>query len=219
MIDEPDAKSKSGQSIQSDNPGESGIISAVGEAPKPTGQPKANDPKKRSQYGKQIVGLLVAASGLIYVGARGGWKTIWGFLDRHNGSIGAIATVAIVVLTVFYVNYSRRQWQTMQGQLDQMKQQLPELQRSAKASEDGAKLARQQAIALQQAVVNMWVSDFVLESPNLTPALPMAIQNEGIAIATGVSFHGAFTWKSEPNHVTVGQPIPIDIENSIAEGQ
>jgi hypothetical protein len=119
---------------------------------------------------------------------------------------GLLLVTSIVIACIYY------------GQLQQMRKATEATEQAAKAAVDGAKLARQQAIALQQAVVNIWVSDFVLESPNLTPALPMALQNEGIAIATGVSFHGAFTWKSEPHHVTVGQPIPIDIEIPLLKG-
>jgi hypothetical protein len=46
------------------------------------------------------------------------------FLDRHGGSVSAVATavsalgtIAIVVLTCFYVHYSRSQWETMQQQM------------------------------------------------------------------------------------------------------
>ena len=39
-------------------------------------------------------------------------KAICRFLDRHDGSITAVATLAIVVLTYFYVGYSKKQWET-----------------------------------------------------------------------------------------------------------
>ena len=130
------------------------------------------------------------------------WIEIWTLIIN-----GVLAIVGIVALTVY-----SGQLKVMQGQLTQMQLQLPEIQRSAKAAEDGANLARQQAIALQQAVVKMWFSDFVIVSPDLHPALPIAFRNDGIAIATKVSFHGAFTWKSEPRNIIIGHPTPVNIE-------
>ena len=50
------------------------------------------------------------------------WKSVVcpfvGFLDQHDGSITALATIVIAFLTFNYVNYSRKQWDTMQQQLD-----------------------------------------------------------------------------------------------------
>lgn len=45
-------------------------------------------------------------------------RVLVGFLDRHSGTITALATVAIVVLTCFYVRYSKRQWETMRDTLE-----------------------------------------------------------------------------------------------------
>ncbi len=55
-------------------------------------------------------------------------------LDNHNGLVSAIAAVEIAILTIAYVVYAKNQWQVMSGQLEQMKEQLPELQKSSKAA-------------------------------------------------------------------------------------
>lgn len=126
--------------------------------------------------------------------------------DIKKGEIALIAinfallVVTIIIAKIYY------------GQLQEMRKATEATAQAAHAAQESADLSRQQAIALQQAVVRMSVSDFVLESPTLQPALPIGFRNEGIAIATGVSFHGAFNWKSEPLHVTFGQPTPINIE-------
>lgn len=43
-----------------------------------------------------------------------------GFLQKYDGAITALATVAIVILTMVYVLYSKKQWETMSRQLDEM---------------------------------------------------------------------------------------------------
>lgn len=75
-----------------------------------------------------------------------------------------------------------------------------------------ATLARQQAIALQQAVVRISIPEFVQMSPGSQPALQIGLNNEGIAVATQVSFQGMFAWKAEPSHTAVGKPTPVRIE-------
>lgn len=84
----------------------------------------------------------------------------------------------------------------------------------AVAARSQAELARQQAVALQQAVVRIQINngDFVLISPGLQPAVSLGLRNEGIATATRVSFQGMLAWKAEPRHDTIGQPVPINIE-------
>src|SRR6267142_1197585 len=106
----------------------------------------------------------------------------------------ALATVAIAVATCIYTYYARKQWQAMDSQLGEMK------------------FARQQAIALQQAAVRISIPEFVLISPASQPALQIGLRNEGIAVATQVSFHGMFAWKAEPSHKTVGKATPVSIE-------
>ncbi len=62
-----------------------------------------------------------------------GWKRVTG-----PGWITAIATLLIFVTTATYTYYAKKQWATMQAQLDQMASQLPELQRAANAAEKSA---------------------------------------------------------------------------------
>lgn len=40
------------------------------------------------------------------------------FFDVHHGAVTAVATIVLVVLTFFYVHYSKKQWETMQRQLE-----------------------------------------------------------------------------------------------------
>ena len=117
----------------------------------------------------------------------------------------ANATVWIAIFTVVLAGAALLTlWQVIAGGSD-----THDLALAAKSQ---AELAHQQALALQQAVVRIQVSDFVLESPMSKPALPIGLRNEGIAVATKVGFHGALTWKDEPRHVSGWQPTPINIE-------
>jgi len=117
----------------------------------------------------------------------------------------ANATVWIAIFTVVLAGAALLTlWQVIAGGSD--------THDLAVAAKSQAELAHQQALALQQAVVRIQVSDFVLESPMSKPALPIGLRNEGIAVATKVGFHGALTWKDEPRHVSVWQPTPINIE-------
>lgn len=75
-----------------------------------------------------------------------------------------------------------------------------------------AELARQQTVALQQAAVRISIPEFVQISPGLQPALQIGLTNEGIAVATQVSFQGMFAWKAEPSHKTIGKPTPVSIQ-------
>jgi len=90
-----------------------------------------------------------------------------------------LATIVIAVATVFYVRYSGKQMRIINDQLIEMRNQT--------------ELNGQEAVALQQAVVRIQVSNFVLESPMSKLALPIDLRNEGIAVATKVGFHGALT--------------------------
>jgi len=81
----------------------------TGSVATPPGQSHAGEIPSAGLYTRYVLGPLAAISRF----CRGGL----GFLDRHNGSISALATVAIVVLTIFYVRYSKRQWETMEKQL------------------------------------------------------------------------------------------------------
>lgn len=56
------------------------------------------------------------------------------WLDEKGPFVTAVATVVIAVLTAFYVHYSRAQWQVMRDQ-------LPELQKSAAAAKSAAETA------------------------------------------------------------------------------
>jgi len=109
-----------------------------------------------------------------------------------------LLTAAIACFALCGVIAAFLQWASMRGQLRQMQNQT--------------ELNRQEAVALQQAVVRIQGPDFVLESPMSKPALVIGLRNEGIAVATKVGFQGALTWKDEPRHVSVGQPTPINIE-------
>ena len=113
LIDEPKT-SEQGDETEKTEEGLSVVGTApLSSAPASTSQSAANDPKNKTQRGNHIMRALVAV---------GRWvKNTFGFLDEHNGSITALATVAIVLLTSFYVEYSKRQWEAMQGQLEEMR--------------------------------------------------------------------------------------------------
>jgi hypothetical protein len=59
------------------------------------------------------------------------------WIDTKGPFVTAIATVVIAVLTSIYVHYSRAQWTVMRDQ-------LPELQKSATAAQDAADTAQKQ---------------------------------------------------------------------------
>src|SRR5438876_10219622 len=39
------------------------------------------------------------------------------WIEKHSGTMTALATVAIAVLTFYYVDYSKKQWQTLREQV------------------------------------------------------------------------------------------------------
>jgi hypothetical protein len=114
LIDEP----KSGGEGKTADKAESGLSVSTTPHSNPPGvasQPETGDPQKIKKEGEHIMWPLVAMWA--------GIKSLFDFLDRHDGSITALATVAIVVLTSFYVGYSQKQWEVMQGQLRQIESQ------------------------------------------------------------------------------------------------
>lgn len=59
-----------------------------------------------------------------------GIRLLFGVLDRHDGSITALATVAIVGLTFVYVRYSKKQWTEMQRSNEISRDALTSVQRA-----------------------------------------------------------------------------------------
>lgn len=89
---------------------------------------------------RKIVWPFIAARRLF------GW--LLRFLDEHDGSITALATVAIVVLTFVYVKYSKRQWQAMNGQLEEMRKSTKAAQDAAETAKDTLKLTYRPRITI-----------------------------------------------------------------------
>lgn len=142
MIDQPDSNGKSNNSGESE-PSLSPLASASTRQVEAPAKPKqkADYRAKARKYGHYVLRFLVAIRRFL--------ATIVGFLDKYDGAITALATVAIVVLTFNYVRYSKRQWEAMDGQLEVMRQQLPELQRASKAAEDAAKTGQDTVVEMR----------------------------------------------------------------------
>ncbi len=95
----------------------------LGSTPASGSQSEGNHPQQKTKRGNHIMWPLVAM---------GTWvKSTFGFLDKHDGSITALATVAIVVLTSFYVGYSKKQWQEMRISNDTNREALVSVQRAS----------------------------------------------------------------------------------------
>ncbi len=105
---------------------------------------KQTNSNKKAHYGEYVIWFLILAAFL----ALPTWRRSREFLDAHSGMVSAIGTIAIMLLTIAYVRYSRHQWRVMDGQLGQMRQQFPEMQKSTQAAIDSAKAAKASADAL-----------------------------------------------------------------------
>jgi hypothetical protein len=108
LIDEPKADSQRNESKQSE--GGLPIASAtLGNAPAAASQSQTKESQQPRNYSRYVVRPFVTIWGVV--------RLSFGFLDKHAGSITALATVAIVILTCFYVRYSKKQWETMRESL------------------------------------------------------------------------------------------------------
>jgi hypothetical protein len=114
-INKPEASSKTNQPEQAKLSTPNFISGTLTYPPASASSAQTQNASERAKKGKHIMRFFIAVWIRI--------KRIFGFCDRHDGSITALATVAIVILTAFYVGYSKRQWIAMKGQLDQMKSQ------------------------------------------------------------------------------------------------
>jgi hypothetical protein len=81
---------------------------------------------KSQKYARDVIFIVAAEAAIIPLCLY--WNKVWDFLDRHNGAVSSIATLAIMLLTAAYVVISGRQWEAMNGQLEQMKHQVNEMQ-------------------------------------------------------------------------------------------
>jgi len=113
MVDKPKTGTE-GNKPQVEKPS-APVVSDTGRSSSPTSasQSKAENTSNRGKYAKYIVWPVIA----MYRFLRGSFL----LADQHSGGITALATVAIVVLTIFYVKYSKKQWETMQRQLNDSK--------------------------------------------------------------------------------------------------
>jgi hypothetical protein len=157
-----DTQTDGGAGVQPNTPIGASLIAA--NKPESVSITKENNPKKKGHYGEYVIWFLIPVGFLVFLS--------WGFtrelLDKHNGAVSAIGTIAIMLLTIAYVRYSRHQWQVMDGQLEQMRQQLPEIQKSAKAAQDSADVATdaQRSWLLEngispQELNTAWIQEFV----------------------------------------------------------
>src|ERR1019366_3758941 len=105
LIDEPKAKDQGDEAEQRKGTKPSLTNSALSGAPTSTSEPQTDDTDKPAQKSDKIMRPLVTIRCVV--------SLAFGFLDRHNGSIAALATVAIVFLTGFYVWFSKQQWEEM----------------------------------------------------------------------------------------------------------
>lgn len=120
LVDEPKAQSEGDKADKSENIEPAGDI-PLSNLPTHTGYPQTEKANYTAKYGKQVVRALVAVPKTFF--------RIFSFLlgrfvrllDRHQGSITALAAIGIAVLTLYYVRYSKRQWEAMRGQLAEMR--------------------------------------------------------------------------------------------------
>jgi hypothetical protein len=211
LVDKPETQTESNQPSQDNETGKSRVVSPARSTPTPTSQSKTQKASEASIYGKRTVGILVTIGGVILVGWRAGWRNLWEFLDRHNGSISALATVAIVILTVFYVTYSKRQWETMRGQLEQMEKQLPELRKAADAATESANLTRQQLIGSQAANVSVRFDVIYRFLPGEAHGLRSIVDyRSGTVMASDIHVSIDASWKDSRDLKDIGVPQHFD---------
>ncbi|MGI9103230.1 MAG: hypothetical protein ACR2IF_12405 [Terriglobales bacterium] len=122
-------------------------------------------------------------------------------------------TLVIAVSNLFFVIYARKQWKVMGGQLDQMAQQLPELQRAAKAAEDNARIATQQMIIDARPWMNLIPGEGV---PNAGPissgaaiGVQFTISNPGKTAAIDVKWE-SFNTLVRPGNFVEPRFTPMD---------
>src|ERR1051325_5001873 len=92
---------------------------------------KKSQSNHKGHYGEYVIWILILAAFITLPS----YRFTREFLDAHSGMVSAIGTIEIMLLTIAYVRYSRHQWRVMDGQLGQMRQQLPEIQKSAQAAQ------------------------------------------------------------------------------------
>jgi hypothetical protein len=123
-----DAQTDGGTDVQPNTP--VGVSLVAANKPESVSNNKESNPKKKGHYGEYVIWFLIPVGFLVLLS----WHFTRELLDKHNGAVSAIGTIAIMLLTIAYVRYSRHQWQVMDGQLEQMRQQLPEIKKSAEAA-------------------------------------------------------------------------------------
>ena len=128
-----EAQSSTGSNIQTGTASGTNILSSASK-PETISKQEKRKPSRETHYGEYIMWflILIAFVAVFY------FKILRDFIDLHNGAVAAVATLAIMMLTAVYARYSRHQWQVMDGQLEQMRNQLPELQKAANAAKESA---------------------------------------------------------------------------------
>jgi heme/copper-type cytochrome/quinol oxidase subunit 4 len=144
MVDKEkrETQTSSGSDIHTNTP--VGVSLIASSTPESVSDDKETKSKKKAHYGEYVIWFLIVLAFVVLPT----WHVTREFLDKHNGAVSAISTIAIMLLTIAYVRYSRHQWQVMDGQLGQMRQQLPELHKSAQAAIYSAKAAKTNADTL-----------------------------------------------------------------------
>jgi hypothetical protein len=106
LIDEPKASSEGGHSQHEKDNLPEFSDARLSNTPATARQPQTDQTSDHRQDSKNVMRFFIASWRWSMMSFR--------FLDKHDGSITALATVAIVVLTFVYVSYSKKQWETMQ---------------------------------------------------------------------------------------------------------
>lgn len=108
-VERQKAKAKRNEAPEKEN-SPAQIVTQAGQLPASSGQDKAGNSRDSKQSSSNIMRPI---------------ETIWrgvkwcaSFIEAHHGVVTALATVAIVVLTCYYVKYAKKQWETMQRQLE-----------------------------------------------------------------------------------------------------
>lgn len=136
------------------------------------------EPKQHQYRAKKIVTALKAVGmGIV--------RTI-NWLNAKAGFVTALATIVIAILTGFYVHYSRAQWTVMRDQ-------LPELKKSANAARDAADAAKSAATTAASGLTDS-------EKYFLIEQRPYMVVDEG------------FPQLVTPQAPTADQPIKVNVQ-------
>lgn len=200
MKDEPQAGNKGNKSEETDSHLPiAGSIGTAGITPASATNTQTQKTNAGGQKSENRMGTLKA----VWYFIANCFRVVIGFLDKNSGAVTAIATIAIAYLTWQYVTYSKKQWETMQGQSSIIQRQLRDSEQVqiARLEVDATPLEKPGILkAIADKRSDSILIDWTVKVTNLGPTIARAL-NFTAEASTMANTHGEFNLDEKSAHM------------------